>query len=75
MKSHLSAYLIFAKDVNIEDSKSIFSMLDKERTYSLYEFRDCFSESLHFHLRGQSTEEQKGDEFGLINPFSSNSLT
>ena len=35
MKSHLSVYLVFAKDVNAGNFKSNLSMLDKERTYFL----------------------------------------
>ncbi len=48
MKSHLSAYLIFAKSIN-EVESNVFA-LDESRRIFLDKFSDCFSDSLPTEL-------------------------
>ena len=49
MKSHLSAYLVFAREVSNCDESNL-SVLDKEKSIFLQQFSDCFSDSLQSQL-------------------------
>ncbi|MCO5612167.1 hypothetical protein L7F22_066429 [Adiantum nelumboides] len=55
MKSHLSAYLIFAKPVN--ESESNMSALDENRKAFLDQFSECFSNSLPEELPSERLED------------------
>ncbi|MCO5578132.1 hypothetical protein L7F22_031970 [Adiantum nelumboides] len=44
MKKHLSAYLVFAREVSDCDESNL-SVLDKERSMFLQQYSDCFSDS------------------------------
>ena len=56
MKSHLSAYLVYLNEV--QDDVQI-SVLDKERTDFLSQFRDCFSDSLPGGLPPERPEDHQ----------------
>ena len=61
MKNHLSAYLIFARDVKLGESKSNLYALDKERTAFLNSFSDCFSDMLPAELPPERPEDHAID--------------
>ncbi|MCO5594938.1 hypothetical protein L7F22_048973 [Adiantum nelumboides] len=59
MKNHLSAYLIFAKEVH--EVESNLSKLDKDRATFLNGFSDCFSDSLPDELPPERLEDHRID--------------
>lgn len=61
MKKHLSAYLVFAKEIQSDDAIVHVSPIDKERTEFLNQFRDCFSESLPSELPPERPEDHAID--------------
>ena len=60
IKNHLSAYLIFARDIK-EVNESNLSMLDKDRSEFLSQFSDCFSDSLLSELPPERSEDHAID--------------
>ena len=60
IKNHLSAYLIFARDVK-ELNESNLSVLDKDRSEFLSQFSDCFSDSLPSQLPPERSEDHAID--------------
>ena len=60
IKNHLSAYLIFARDVK-ESNESNLSMLDRDRSAFLSQFSDCFSDSLPSQLPPERSEDHAID--------------
>ena len=60
IKNHLSACLIFARDVK-ESDESNLSMLDRDRSAFLSQFSDCFSDSLPSQLPPERSEDHAID--------------
>ncbi|MCO5596399.1 hypothetical protein L7F22_050460 [Adiantum nelumboides] len=60
MKKHLSAYLIFAREVSDCDESNL-SVLDKERSMFLQQYSDCFSDSLPSQLPPERLEDHAID--------------
>ncbi|MCO5611344.1 hypothetical protein L7F22_065597 [Adiantum nelumboides] len=56
MKKHLSAYLVFAREVSDCDESNLF-VLDKERSMVLQQYSDCFSDSLPSQLPPERPED------------------
>ncbi|MCO5556649.1 hypothetical protein L7F22_010200 [Adiantum nelumboides] len=56
MKKHLSAYLVFAREVSDCDESNL-SVLDKERSMFLQHYSDCFSDSLPSQLPPERPED------------------
>ncbi|MCO5602145.1 hypothetical protein L7F22_056273 [Adiantum nelumboides] len=59
IKNHLSAYLVFAKEVH--EVESNLSKLDKDRAAFLNGFNDCFSDSLPDELPPERLEDHRID--------------
>ncbi|MCO5613336.1 hypothetical protein L7F22_067612 [Adiantum nelumboides] len=59
IKNHLSAYLVFAKEVH--EVQSNLSKLDKDRAAFLNGFNDCFSDSLPDELPPERPEDHRID--------------
>ncbi|MCO5594207.1 hypothetical protein L7F22_048232 [Adiantum nelumboides] len=59
IKNHLSAYLVFAKEVH--EVESNLSKLDKDRAAFLNGFSDCFSDSLPDELPPERPEDHRID--------------
>ncbi|MCO5562485.1 hypothetical protein L7F22_016112 [Adiantum nelumboides] len=66
IKNHLSAYLVFAKEVH--EVESNLSKLDKDRAAFLNAFSDCFSDSLPDELPPEGAEDQRIDVFPGSSP-------
>ena len=60
IKNHLSAYLIFARDLK-EVNESNLSMLDRDRSEFLSQFSDVFSDSLPSELPSERSEDHAID--------------
>ncbi|MCO5589307.1 hypothetical protein L7F22_043273 [Adiantum nelumboides] len=60
MKKHLSAYLVFAREVS-DCEESNLSVLDKERSMFLQQYSDCFSDSLPSQLLPERPEDHAID--------------
>ncbi|MCO5588577.1 hypothetical protein L7F22_042534 [Adiantum nelumboides] len=60
MKKHLSAYLVFAREVSDCDESNL-SVLDKERSMFLQQYSDCFSDSLPSQLPPERLEDHAID--------------
>ena len=60
IKNHLSAYLIFARDLK-EVNESNLSMLDRDRSEFLSQFSDVFSDSLPSELPPERSEDHAID--------------
>ncbi|MCO5605831.1 hypothetical protein L7F22_060015 [Adiantum nelumboides] len=60
MKKHLSAYLVFAREVSDCDESNL-SMMDKERSMFLQQFSDYFSDSLPSQLPPERPEDHAID--------------
>ncbi|MCO5581311.1 hypothetical protein L7F22_035190 [Adiantum nelumboides] len=56
MKKHLSAYLVFAREVSDCDESNV-SVLNKERSMFLQQYSDCFSDSLPSQLPSERPED------------------
>ncbi|MCO5591278.1 hypothetical protein L7F22_045259 [Adiantum nelumboides] len=60
MKKHLSAYLVFAREVSDCDESNL-SVLDKERSMFLQQYSDCFFDSLPSQLPPERPEDHAID--------------
>ncbi|MCO5559649.1 hypothetical protein L7F22_013250 [Adiantum nelumboides] len=67
MEKHLSAYLIFAREVSDCDESNL-SVLDKERSMFLQQYSDCFSDSLPSQLPPERPEDHAIDLVPGSNP-------
>ncbi|MCO5582115.1 hypothetical protein L7F22_036005 [Adiantum nelumboides] len=60
MKKHLSAYLVFAREVSDCDESNL-SVLNKERSMFLQQYSDCISDSLPSQLSPERPEDHAID--------------
>ena len=57
IKNHLSTYMLFVQDSNLVDENATVSQVDKERSYFLKKFYDCFSTDLLSELPPESPKD------------------